>query len=262
MQELFKTTMLDHPDVLENLPKAFEEVFVSGDISLSDRLKVYRSNIVGSLTDTLITAFPLLEQLVGREFLEQTARAFVLENPPDTGCLNTYGRGFDLFLKTYKPAETLPYLSDVAAFEIAMTESYYAIEDTPLTTEGLAAINPETLSDTVLSLRQSAFLVSSLFPLTAIRDFCHASKEGKEQGTFNLNQGGVDVLVYRPENDVLIVNLEPDEFMMLKCLSADNPLGESLGSTLHQYPDFDIHVFLQRHLSLKTFKCSITAEVV
>lgn len=252
IQERFKDTILDHPDVVEQPPADFAVLFKEGGIPLPERLKVYRNNIVGGLTDTLILTFPLLEKLVGKDFLEGMARSFVLENPPESGCLNTYGTGFDKFIADFKPAESLPYLPEVAALEIAMTETYYAGNDTPMMPEDLSAIKPDNLPDLNVKLRNSVRLISSRFPLDEIRNFCLTEEEDNNK-TLDLDQGGVDLMIYRPDLEVLIVKLQKDEMTMLKNLQQAQKLGKALESTLNDHPGFNFQDFLQRHIELETF---------
>jgi hypothetical protein len=252
IQTRFRETMLDHPDALNALPDDFAALFNAGEIPLQERLKVYRNNIVGGLTDTLILSFPIVEKLVGRDFMEALARAFILENPPDEGCLNTYGRGFDHFIAGFRPATSLPYLADVAAFEIAMTEAYYAADDTAMPADGLARLSADALMDTKIFLRASAKILSSRFPLIALRDFC-LREEKDDDATLDLDQGDARLMVYRPGIEVLIVQLDADEQHMLESLKNGLSLGEALEKTLMAHEKFDVQAFLKKHLALETF---------
>lgn len=252
MQHRFRDIMLNEPDVLKTPPPGFAAIFQEGDIPLPERLKVYRNNIVGGLTDILVVTFPVLEKLVGKDFLEQMARGFILENPPSEGCMNMYGAGFDDFIRGYGPAKDLPYLPDVAAFEIALTESYYADNDSPLTAEALADINPDTLSDLPLSLRSSARLMASEYPLNDIRKYC-LDENRHEEETLDLDAGPARLMVYRPGIEVLVVNLQPDEYKMLDMLRKGATLGGAVEATLETCEEFDFQAFLSRHLELETF---------
>lgn len=252
MQNLFRETMLDHPDALKNPDADFAALFHDNNIPLPERLKVYRNNIVGGLGDTLIVSFPLLEKLVGRDFLEGMARSFVLKNPPESGCLNTYGRGFDAFIRNFKPAQSLPYLADVAALEIAMTESYYARNDEALKTEELAAIDPEQLGEIHLTPRANIHLIASPYPLDAIRAFCLKEDSGDEK--LDLDQGGVNLMIARPDIEVQIVKLDTAEYEMLENLQSGLNLGSAVENILTTHKDFDFQKFLQKHIELETFQ--------
>ncbi|GJL86069.1 MAG: DUF2063 domain-containing protein [Micavibrio sp.] len=247
VQKYFKDTMLDHPKVLDTPPEDFAELFNVGDIPLPERLKVYRNNIIGSLTDVMIASHPLLEKLVGHEFLELMARSFVLENPPTHGCLNMYGAGFDKFIESYELAKALPYLADMAKLEIAMNEAYHAPEDEPLKANELATASPEDLQ---LKLRQNVQLVSSRYPLDKIRNFCIEDDPDK---TMSVDSGGVKMMIYRPELDSVIVKLEDGEYEMLLALNQGVGLNEAVETTLNAHKGFGFQEFLQRHIELETF---------
>jgi len=249
VQNQFKDLMLDHPDALDTPDAEFAQQFESGRIPLPRRLKVYRNNIVGSLTDMLAAMFPLVQTLVGQEFFEGSARTFILQAPPEQGNLSLYGEGFDDFLRDFKPAQALPYLPDIAAFEIALNQAYYAPDQAPLTAEQLATIPPEQLIDACPKVSDYAKLIHSPYPLIAIRDFC----DNGADGTLDMDQGGVHLMITRPNLSIDVVMLEADEFMMLSLLQHGKSLGQAVEAVIAEFPDFDFQNFLQKHLHLETF---------
>ncbi len=248
-QEQFKDLMLDSPKALDNPPQTVADFCEVGAIDLPTRLKVYRNNIVGSLTDLMLASFPITDALVGKAFFEGCARSFILAHPPTQGCLSFYGAGFAEFLAGFEPAKGLPYLADIAAYEIALNQSYYAKDDGALSAESLGQVAPDTLGDLKLALRDSVHLLKSEYPIIAIRDFC----EGDQDGTLDLDQGGVHLLVIRPQFKTETVILQEDEFEMLKALQSGQALGEAVDNTLKQHPNFDFQAFLQKHIALETF---------
>jgi len=247
VQKRFRDTMLDHPKALDDPPEDFAALFDEGGIALPERLKVYRNNIVGSLTDVMIASHPILEKLVGREFLEIMARAFVLENPPAHGCLNMYGAGFDTFIENYELARALPYLPDIARLEIAMNESYYAADDAPLKAEDLSGLAPEKIN---LILRHNVRLLASKYPVDKIRDFCIEDDPDK---TMNVDTGGVTLMVARPNLKVKIVKLASDEYEMLTALEQGTALNKALEAVIRSHENFDFQGFLARHVKLEAF---------
>ena len=216
-QEQFKDLMLDDPALLEAVPADFASVFEEGDIALAERLKVYRSNIVGGITDNFAKTFPLLDKLVGEYFLKQMVRAFVMKHPPSAGCLDHYGEAFPDFIRNYEPAQELPYLPDMAALE-------------------LAALPPEALGEMTLQLRSSAILVSSCYALDALRAYCLAP-EGEPP---NLLQNCY-LLVYRPKLTVDIVRLSAEEYFLLERTSKEQRLGEAVSEVFERFPAFDVN---------------------
>lgn len=249
LQTQFKDLMLDHPDALKNLPPEFSGQFEAGAIPLDIRLSVYRNNIVGSLTDVMLASFPLMEKLVGKEFLTGMARSFILQNPPKASCLNTFGQGFAEFIETFEPARSLPYLPDMARLEIVLNDSYYAGEDGALSPEQLAGLPPESLETLPLRLRDHVKLLTSPFPLTGIRETC--LDEGVSAP--DMTQG-ITLMVTRPKDKVDIVILASDEFEALSHLQDGQTLGAAVSKTLEPHPAFDFAAFLQKHIALQTFR--------
>ena len=243
IQGRFKTTMLD-------TDASLEDVFVSDRIPLDERLKIYRGNIIGSLTDVLRENFSITDNLVGEEFMRGMARHFIVDNLPNEGCLNSYGAGFPAFIAGFELAKALPYLADVAQFEWALQKAYYAQDDAALKAEELVAIAPEALGDLKLELRDSVSLLSSKYPLSAIKTFCEKENRGDEM--LDLNQDDVKLMICRPALKTEILELDSASFSMLKHLQ-DKTLGEAVESVINEYPDFDFQAFLQSQIQLETF---------
>ncbi|MBI1300826.1 MAG: hypothetical protein GC137_04115 [Alphaproteobacteria bacterium] len=252
VQKRFKDSMFQPVDRVEQDAKNFADLFEIGDIALEDRLKVYHNNVIGSLSSYIVTSFPLLENLVGEDFLKVMARAFIFKNPPTSGCLHFYGEGFDDFIRNFEAAKSLPYLADVAMLELSINHAYYARDDEALTAEVLGKISEDTLGQQVIRLRESASLVSSKYPILELRDFC--LQDGKGTPPDLSLEYKSRLLVFRPAFEVLFVNLTEDEIVFLGCMLRQKSLGESLEHVLRLYPDFDMAAFLQKHLSLGTFQ--------
>ena len=241
--------MLDHPDALQTPEAEFAAQFDEYGIALPERLKIYRNNIVNSATDALADKLPTIEQLVGRDFLEAMCRSFALKNPPQHGCLNSYGAGLPEFIKAFPPAKSLTYLPDMAALELAMNAAYYAADDKPLRAESLQNIAPENLPETQIKLRANIQLMHSPHPLLAIKEFC----EGDQNGDIDMNAAGTPIMVSRPKFSVQLVPLSLDEHAMLEQLQSQRTLGEAAEHVLTAYPTFDFSAFLLKHISLETF---------
>lgn len=252
VQRLFKETILDHPDVVANPPSDLAAVFETGDIALSDRLAVYRNNVVGSLTDVMLASFTTIEKLVGEEFFMGMARSFILAHPPTHGCLNFYGHGFARFIEEFEPAKGLPYLPDIARLEMALNDAYYAKDDAVLGNDELAAIPPEDLGNVQVFPRACVKLITSPYPIHDIRDFA-LSDDGDQKDQLDINSGAAHLMVYRPQLDTQIIILDEGEYTMLDNLQSLMPLGAAAEDVLNRYADFDISAFLQKHIFLETF---------
>lgn len=243
--------MLQPVSGLDDVDADLRDVFIDNDISVEDRLKVYHNNIIGSVSTALCATFPIIETLVGDGFLKSMARAFVFENPPTSGCIHSYGTGFDDFIRGYDPAKSLPYLADVATLELAINTAYYAANDKSMQADALSQVPEDHVGNVQLLLRQSAVLVDSTYPLLDIKEYCENDTQGDVPDLSNDVE--TKLLIYRPQLDVQIISLEPSEFSFIRALHCGSSLGDALETTLTAYPDFNFAVFLEKHISLETF---------
>ncbi|MGQ0526514.1 MAG: HvfC/BufC family peptide modification chaperone [Alphaproteobacteria bacterium] len=243
IQEQFRDLLLGDYDNLDRLPSAFAGQVAAHDIPLSERLKIYRGNMVGNLTAALHATFPVIEKLVGVEFFDFMARHYILQNPPAHGYLGRYGHHFDTFISKFKPAQNLPYLYDTSRFEIALNTAYYAENDQSLNERDFSSLNPRSY----LKFPNSASFITSDFPLTDIRNFCLAPGRCTSP---EMAKGPVYLMIYRPMLDVEIIPLEQDEFTFLQNLNQNKTLGDSLEKTIQGFPDFDVAACLRRHRQL------------
>jgi hypothetical protein len=228
-------------------PDDFAAVFASNDTGLPERIDIYRNNVMTGVSNALISNFPLLEKLVGREFLDGMVRAYIKENPPTSGHLTFYGADFGDFVEKYEPAKNLAYLPDMARLEIAGNCAYHAQDDRALSVQELAAVPVQDLENIRLKLRYSVQLLKSPWPLEAIKDFCKGEGDAPD-----LSSGGTHLLIYRPRLEVQITKLTESQFEFLN-KAKDRPLGTAVVEIIERYPDFDFPKTLQAFMTLEIF---------
>ena len=127
--------------------------------SVTTAIEVYRNNYRGNLHDTLAGAYPIIEQLVGKDFLRLLTRQFIAQHPSRSGNLHHYGEQMANFVETFESAQGLSYLSDVAALEWACHRAYFADDAATLDIVKLVQIPPEQYSDLILHIHPACYLV-------------------------------------------------------------------------------------------------------
>jgi len=246
----FKDRMLGELDELSS-DQSLLVRFQANQVSVEKRFDVYRTNILEKLTKVMAITYPTTEKLVGKDFFRYISYSYVRQYPPQTGDLLLYGHNFPDFIADLPQTQNLPYLRDVARHDWAFNKAYYAKDDNALKLKDLESLPPEKLSEVTFFLRDSVSLIQSQYPIDAIRDFCEA--ENDQNVPLNLDQGEVELMIFRPEYSVRTEYLDRAEYQLLMLLKNGNSLGTALDQIFTDIPDFDFKAFLQRHVSLGTF---------
>jgi len=200
------------------------------------RFGVYRNNVVTSLVKALGSRFPVVENIVGQDFFAAMARIFVIEAPPRSPLLATYGDGFPAFVAAFEPARELPYLADVARLEAARTRAYHAADAAPVEADRFATLDGEIAGDLRIALHPSTEIVRSAFPIVTI----WAMNSGEQELAPIGNWRGEDALVARPYLDVQVRTLPPGGAAFLLALAAGQSLREAAEAALADDRDFDL----------------------
>ncbi len=200
------------------------------------RFGVYRNNVVAGLVKALRSRFPVVEKIVGEEFFAAMARVYVVERPPRSPLLATYGDEFAAFIAAFEPARELAYLADVARLEAARTRAYHAADATPVDVGQLAALDAYTVGGIRVDMHPSTEIVRSPHPIVTI----WAMNSGEQELAPIENWRGEDALLVRPYLDVEVRVLPPGGAAFLLALAGGRPLAEATEAALADDPNFDL----------------------
>jgi hypothetical protein len=89
-------------------------------------VEVHRATILGALVSALQLTFPTVVKLTGTDFFDQAAIEYAQDNPPRSAVLYFYGDGFPHYLRDNTAARALPYLWDVARFDLRIDRAAHA----------------------------------------------------------------------------------------------------------------------------------------
>jgi hypothetical protein len=140
-----------------------------GLLAALEALAVHRNTALHGLVNALRLSHPTVDALVGEDFFDQAARAFIAAEPPASVWLTGYGERFADFLGAYEPVRALPYLADVARFD-------FAVEQVGAEAAGLDGASLD-LGEALLTLDGSLRLVVLHYPAAAIRDLIGQDEE-------------------------------------------------------------------------------------
>ena len=188
------------------------------------RFNVYRNNVAVGLTEALEAAFPVVRKLVGDDFFRAMAGVYLRKHPPKTPLMMFYGEAMPQFLRRFPPAQSVPYLPDIALIELRMRQAYHAADSKPLAPEALASIDPEALMSTRLRFAPAVHMVRSDYPIHAIYRFntvADAPKPAMQAET---------VVITRPGFDPAFHLIDAAAAKAIATLRDGKPLGEAIAT--------------------------------
>ncbi len=169
------------------------------------RFPIYRNNYYHGLSQQLAEAYPVVRRLVGDEFFLATAREYLAEHPPRSRSLALFGEEFPRFLKSFPPAASPAYLSDVARMERAWLEAQHAADAAPLAPAALAGLG-QALAEARFVAHPAAWIVTSDYPIV---DLWRANQPEVNPGRCSFESVAQSALITRPQLRVEVRVLSP-----------------------------------------------------
>lgn len=208
------------------------------DASVSEkRLAIHRHHVASSLARALAVSFPTVEALVGAEFFRETARRFVVQDPPRQPVLAEYGAGFADFLAEYAPVRGLPYLADMARLDWALNVAFHSPYAGRLDAAALATMTADDLAGLSLALAPGVALVRSAYPIDLI---WKASRPDAGDEPVDLARGAARVLVLRQPDGASFVSLGEGEAAFVEVLDEGRSIEAAAGMAAAAEPGFDL----------------------
>lgn len=203
------------------------------------RFAVYRNNVQRGLIGALSISYPVVSALVGEDFFQEMAQKFIQKFPPDNPVMSTYGRYFADFIQGFSPAESVPYLADVARLERLCVQAYHAADAQPVSLQLFTqALNsPETLGQLHVKLHPSIATLHTPYAVVAI----WAAHQGNLQvQSFDPYQPQ-STLVLRNGLHVEVLAVSSGCVAFIRSLSHGRVLQQAASYALETNPDFDLN---------------------
>ena len=201
------------------------------------RFSVYRNNVAVGLIGAIEARFPICRRILGEAAFRALARAFVRAHQPRSPVIIAYGGEFPDFLASQDVARDLPFLADLAQLENAWVEAYHAADAAAATLADLATLAPEKLAKARAVFHPAARLLPFATPAASV---WAAHQDGAEPAAPSPTRAE-DVLVSRPESEVLVRKLPPGGYAFAACLSNGATFAEA-AAALADPEDFGAHL--------------------
>jgi hypothetical protein len=234
-QEAFARALLWREEALPT------SIMGPGTSTPAKRFGVYRNNVFASLAGCLAGRFPVVARLVGEEFFNAMARVFVERHPPTSPALFEYGDEFPLFLASFEPTKSLPYLPDVARLEWHVATAYHAADAQPIDATALGRLGNDA-PDTGLVLHPSCAIVLSHYPVFSI---WQTNTRDDVVQHVDASAGGEGALIVRPQFNVEVVGLDAASYAFIAALAAGHALELAAEIATELDSSFDVGAALQ-----------------
>lgn len=205
--------------------------------SAGRRFDVYRNNVAVSLTDALMTAFPVITKLIGEQNFKVLAGVFLRKHPPKSPLMMFYGAEMPAFLESFAPVKHLGYLPDVARLELAMRHAYHAADAAPIDPLVLQETDPDVLMTSSVQFAPAVRIVPSSWPIHSIWAFNMIDGAPKPASIAE------PTLITRPEFDPVQTVLDPAAAAFLAALMQGEPFGAAVDAGT-QAGALDLHQIL------------------
>lgn len=218
-------------------------LFSSNGADPASRFAVYRNTVHSSLINALAAAYPITLQLVGEGFFRAMASLYVQTHPPTSPLMSEYGGALAEFIQGFEPANSVPYLADIARLERLRVRAYHAADCQALdqqavlqTLQGQA--NPGTLR---LQLHPSLATLNSPYAVVAVW-----AAHQTEGGLATLNPWHAQgALVLRQGLEVKVFAIDPGSVAFINSLAHGNALEKAVEHALDASAAFDLHQCLR-----------------
>jgi hypothetical protein len=200
------------------------------------RFAVYRNNVIVSLVNALKAIFPITAELVGADFFAAMAAEHVRVSPPRSRRLAVYGADFPAFIRGFTPANGVPYLADVAAFEAARLAVYHAADEEALAPDAIAARLGDDLAAARFRLVDAHRVSASPYALFSLFAAHRGDLAIETVNPFEPEA----VLITRVGDDVLTTRLSPADAAFLGALGNGETLGDAAAAALAVDPDLSL----------------------
>jgi hypothetical protein len=202
----------------------------------AERFAVYRNNVHTSLIDALADRFPVTQTAVGEEFFRAMVRVYVQDHKPTQAALLSYGDTLPAFIELFAPADSVPWLADMARVEAAWTQSWAAADDPALTLADLQHLPPERLLGTRVQLHGAARLIRSNHPIASLWQ----AHQDAPADLSRIHQQAEALLITRPQTEVLLRALPAAAAQLATSLAQGLSVEEAAQTALQITPDFDL----------------------
>jgi len=204
-----------------------EGVIPGGSLDAAGALAVYRSGYLARLSEQLGETWPSVWRVLGDDTFFALCRSYIAGHPSTSYNLSDYGRDFPAFLESAPEAVEVPFLAELARFELVFHDLFHAAGHEGMNAATLASI--DDLASAKLVLGSSVRLFAGD---RAVYDvFRH--RHDTEPPDLELDRPQ-RVLLFKQSGEVLAREIDAGTFAALEALGEGLPVEEALARAVGQ----------------------------
>lgn len=240
LQKTFIAGLLDKDshilDIIQPNPK----------LSALNQFAIYKNSTYAKLQRALTDIYPVCRKLVGDDFFNGMCDRFIQQTPSQSYDLNKYGETLSSFISTFQPAQTVPYLSDIASLEWAWHLTFSAPDTNHFDFEKFAACYATEGENILFSLPRQSTLLVSPYPLHQIWKM----NNGSDDSLIVLEaEQSYHFLIWRKQFDMRIDAISEIDWQLLTWIQSKMSLGQLCKNTAMLYPEITISQKLPEFIS-------------
>jgi hypothetical protein len=212
LQSLFQQALLTN----EPSAPVLQHIIADHRLSASQRLNIYRHSRQAVLVNALKHSYPVCLALVGERCFNGLARCYVTQQSESPVSIQAYGAGFADFVDHFSPADSVPYLADVARLEWAMSQASIGADAPAMDFVGLAQVDETQQKNLCFQLPDNATLLTSDYPVDRIWELHQTDLMANP--VVNLPQGEVKLIIWRKQSDILCERLTREQWFVLQAI--------------------------------------------
>jgi hypothetical protein len=194
--------------VLRGTSDIHAQLGCSGRGMPKERLQIYAEGYRFRLIEALAHDFPALHRALGPKGFGQMGRAYIEAFPSRRRSVRWHGESLATFLRSQRPFAEQPWLSELAAFEWALSTAFDAGNSPAIGVETIAALPPEAWPAMRLVFHPSVQRLDVQWNVAVIRK---SVDEGRSLEKPMKGDGLQSWVVWRPVLEPHFRSLEADE---------------------------------------------------
>jgi hypothetical protein len=203
--------------------KILASIHSTDRLSAQDRFAIYQNSMRGTALKRLKNIYPVCAKIVGDDFFQwMVNKYFTYEDH--------HGENFATFIKNFSPAESVPYLCDVAKLEWYYHIIYYAVDFIP---GQHFSFNEES----IFTLHPSANLLFSIYPVHLIWEM---NVNPEQDCVVEVKEDKYYYFIYRHFYERRIVTLNFIDWQILKWVQEKVNFYHLCEKILEQFPEINI----------------------